>query len=196
MHVEGDLSGLAARVTAARTRLGWSKERAAREAGVSSITLKRVEDGLAVQDTKLAAILQALQLNDEPRVPGLRGGAVTSERMRAAVDNEAARMFAEAEIAAARLMEEGDPEGAAQVLSEAAQIASELRSLAERALTRVFGGTRPDFIFRDPDGTEVVIELKQAARTTGKASAGQKRRAEADQAGEPPADDPDDMEPR
>ncbi|WP_134740026.1 hypothetical protein [Nocardioides sp. 503] len=38
--------------------------------------------------------------------------------------------------------------------------------------------------------------LADAARTTGKPSAGQQRRKDAEQAGEPPADDPDDVEPR
>lgn len=57
---------LGQRVEAARIAKGWSKERAAREAGVSSITLKRVEDGLSVQDAKLGAVLDALDLRGAP----------------------------------------------------------------------------------------------------------------------------------
>ena len=46
------LERLARRVERARLGQGWSKEKAAREAGISSITWKRVEDGLGVQDVK------------------------------------------------------------------------------------------------------------------------------------------------
>lgn len=47
-------------VAAMRVQRGWSKEEAARRAGVSSITWKRVEDGLRVQDAKLGRVVQAL----------------------------------------------------------------------------------------------------------------------------------------
>lgn len=47
-------------VTAARVERGWGKEEAARHAGISSITWKRVEDGLRVQDIKLRSIELAL----------------------------------------------------------------------------------------------------------------------------------------
>lgn len=64
------LAALAKAAEAARLAKGWSKERAAREADVSSITYKRVEDGLKVQDAKLAAIKAALGLDDPtPAVP-------------------------------------------------------------------------------------------------------------------------------
>lgn len=58
------LEELGRRVKAARLRRGWSKERAAREADISAITWKRVEDGLGVQDAKRAAILDTLGLDD------------------------------------------------------------------------------------------------------------------------------------
>jgi hypothetical protein len=58
------LTALAAKVSAARLARGWSKEQAAREASISAITWKRVEDGLAVQDAKLQRVLVALGLND------------------------------------------------------------------------------------------------------------------------------------
>src|SRR5665647_1587904 len=43
----------------ARVAKGWGKEKAANTAGVSSITWKRVEDGLAVQDSFDATIAAA-----------------------------------------------------------------------------------------------------------------------------------------
>lgn len=54
------------RVRQARMRRGWSKEHAAREAGISSITWKRIEDGLPVQDVKLESALNALFGDVEP----------------------------------------------------------------------------------------------------------------------------------
>lgn len=47
-------------VQMARVDKGWSKEEAARKAEVSSITWKRVEDGMPVQDAKLGAVLKAV----------------------------------------------------------------------------------------------------------------------------------------
>lgn len=44
----------------ARIERGWGKEAAARNAGINSITWKRVEDGLPVRDTSLRAIEKAL----------------------------------------------------------------------------------------------------------------------------------------
>lgn len=63
-------------VEEARLYHGWGKERAAREADVSSITLKRIEDGLKVQDGKLGAVLRALGL--QMHFPGKRVGEVVS----------------------------------------------------------------------------------------------------------------------
>ena len=51
---------VATAVEQARLDKQWSKEEAARHAGISSITWKRVEDGLRVQVTKLRAIEIAL----------------------------------------------------------------------------------------------------------------------------------------
>lgn len=53
-------SALAEAVYQARLAKGWSKEQAARVAGVSSITWKRVEDDLPVQEHKLRAVSEAL----------------------------------------------------------------------------------------------------------------------------------------
>lgn len=57
------LDALGEQVKTARTKKGWSKEEAARRADISAITWKRVEDGLKVHDSKLAAVLRVL---DEP----------------------------------------------------------------------------------------------------------------------------------
>ena len=56
---------LADRVRAARIERDWSKEEAARQAGISAITWKRIEDGLRVQEGKLAAALRALGMAEE-----------------------------------------------------------------------------------------------------------------------------------
>jgi DNA-binding XRE family transcriptional regulator len=57
-------------VAMARADLGWSKEEAARRAGISSITWKRVEDGLPVQDVKLRAVYRTLGWDpDNPNEP-------------------------------------------------------------------------------------------------------------------------------
>jgi transcriptional regulator with XRE-family HTH domain len=58
------LEELGRRVVRARLARGWSKEQAAREARISSITWKRVEDGLGVQDVKRAQVLDILGLDD------------------------------------------------------------------------------------------------------------------------------------
>ena len=58
------LQELGRRVVRARLARGWSKEQAAREASISSITWKRVEDGLGVQDVKRARVLEVLGLDD------------------------------------------------------------------------------------------------------------------------------------
>lgn len=57
------LAELGARVEAARLSRGWGKERAAREAEISAITWKRIEDGQGVQDAKRAAALRVLGLD-------------------------------------------------------------------------------------------------------------------------------------
>src|SRR6476620_4946620 len=58
------LERLGRRVERARLARGWSKEQASREARISSITWKRVEDGLGVQDVKRAQVLDVLGLDD------------------------------------------------------------------------------------------------------------------------------------
>lgn len=58
------LAELGRRVKTARLKRGWSKEQAAREAQISAITWKRVEDGLSVQDAKRQAVLNCLGLDD------------------------------------------------------------------------------------------------------------------------------------
>ena len=58
------LERLGAKVARARLTRGWSKEQAAREARISSITWKRVEDGLGVQDVKRAKVLEVLGMDD------------------------------------------------------------------------------------------------------------------------------------
>lgn len=55
-----DHGQLASAVESLRRERGWSMEEASRRAGISSITWKRVEDGLPVQDAKLGAIERAL----------------------------------------------------------------------------------------------------------------------------------------
>jgi transcriptional regulator with XRE-family HTH domain len=92
----GDL--LAAAVRDARLAHGWGKEEAARRAGVSSATWKRVEDGLPVQDHKLNLVAAALgwdtgrafrlkageDIHDAPRVTDTQT-AHTDERLDAAL---------------------------------------------------------------------------------------------------------------
>ncbi len=54
---------LSLRVERARTAVGLSKEAAARKAGVTTTTWRRVESGLRVHDHKLQAILAAVGLD-------------------------------------------------------------------------------------------------------------------------------------
>ena len=61
-------TALGARVKKARIAARMGKEDAARRAGISAITWKRVEDGLRVQDVKLAAVLGALEPDTQPPV--------------------------------------------------------------------------------------------------------------------------------
>ncbi len=57
-----DLARIGRQVRRARLRRRWGKEEAGRRAGISSITWKRVEDGLPVKEMKLAAVMAALGL--------------------------------------------------------------------------------------------------------------------------------------
>lgn len=61
---ESDARELGERVAAARLGRKLSKEGAARLAGVSTITYKRIEDGKSVRDTSLAQVLDALGLSE------------------------------------------------------------------------------------------------------------------------------------
>lgn len=63
------LTELGQKVKRSRLSRGWSKEFAAREARISSITWKRVEDGLGVQDAKRAAVLRVLELDHNGNPP-------------------------------------------------------------------------------------------------------------------------------
>lgn len=64
--VEQERRELGRRVEQARLAHGWSKERAAREAGISAITWKRIEDGLGVHDEKRYAVLRVLGMHEQP----------------------------------------------------------------------------------------------------------------------------------
>lgn len=59
-YTDEQRSLIASEVERARLDRGWGKEEAGRHAKISSITWKRVEDGLKVQTTKLRAIEVAL----------------------------------------------------------------------------------------------------------------------------------------
>lgn len=60
----------AQRIVRARRGLGWSKEKAAQRAGVTTTTWRRAEAGEALQDAKFAQVIAAVGLSDtgEPRV--------------------------------------------------------------------------------------------------------------------------------
>lgn len=83
------LRDIGLKVERARIDRGWSKEFAAREARISSITWKRVEDGLNVHDTKRAAVLRVLEL-DRNGNPETATGSVSpdseSDSVRAAIE--------------------------------------------------------------------------------------------------------------
>lgn len=87
------LARLGQKVAKARMSKGWSKEQAAREARISSITWKRVEDGLGVQDVKRAKVLEVLELDDRGDPVGAEpqdGGYVTAPgpRTRSGISDE------------------------------------------------------------------------------------------------------------
>jgi len=100
----------------ARVAKGWGKEKAANTAGVSSITWKRVEDGLAVQDAKLGLILGAVGLTD---------AALDSAGEDVAVHDSFDATIAAAErVAAAYLERGGDPERALELIQAATERAA------------------------------------------------------------------------
>ena len=61
-------TALGARVKKARIAARMGKEDAARRAGISAITWKRVEDGFPVHDVSLAAALGVLEPDTQPPV--------------------------------------------------------------------------------------------------------------------------------
>lgn len=83
------LEWVAAAVLSARLEAGLSKEAAARKAEVSTITYKRVEDGLAVRDSSLAKIGSALGV-DAPGMSKIQtgGSLAPSGSVSAAGDDE------------------------------------------------------------------------------------------------------------
>lgn len=219
-----DLNRLAVRVKTARVRRGWSKEHAAREAKISSITWKRVEDGLPVQDAKLAAIGKALQLPLGGHQPNLLlvtpeehramdqaahahpdGGSYTAETLRQIAERNILELQKQAEKEAAAIAAE-DPERAARILVDLAWTVTEFRMSLDRTVEALVEHDREQAAQDDDDDPLVAAEdgthaldpgyYDEAARDIGKLSAGQRRRAEADRAGSPPVDDPDDLEPR
>lgn len=84
-----DVNQLAILVRQRRLERGWGKEEAARRAGISSITWKRIEDAERVQDASMAKALAVLDLSDAdlqpaPEVPAVSRDALRDERMASA----------------------------------------------------------------------------------------------------------------
>ena len=80
-----DLAETGRNAQGARLGLGWSKEEAARKMGVSSITLKRVEDGQPVREDSFFKVLRPLGLAglDPKMVSALReADTATLEKVR------------------------------------------------------------------------------------------------------------------
>jgi hypothetical protein len=79
-----DIDSFAKAVVAARLERGWSKEEAARHAGISSITWKRAEDALPVQDVKRRAIERTLSIEtDEDNREMLNGVSASAAEIAA-----------------------------------------------------------------------------------------------------------------
>lgn len=124
-----------------RLEKGWSKEQAAREADISSITWKRIEDGERVQDAKLAMALQAIQMGlhlpgTEPSEVVALGivaddGLVTNlyeQGSDVGGDDDASPYVSKADPAAGKPTREQDDE----VLRAVLEMREELRALSER----------------------------------------------------------------
>lgn len=82
-YTPDQLAAIGRAVQAARIERGWGKEEAGRAAGISSITWKRIEDGLRVHDTKLRATEASLRwasgsfarvAQGQDPIPAPRGG--------------------------------------------------------------------------------------------------------------------------
>ncbi len=87
-----DLDTLAKAVKDARLERGWSKEDAARHAGISSITWKRVEDGLRVLDVKRHVIENLLRDSTPAKAnPALAGFTATELLREVEVRHQAGR---------------------------------------------------------------------------------------------------------
>lgn len=131
-----DIQSFAKAVIAARLERGWSKEEAARHAGISSITWKRAEDALPVQDVKRRAIERTLSLESDE----------DNRHMLTEVSESAA------EIAAADLnpdlAEFTDQELLAEVERRTLLLASRLQSLSGADLLHVTV---------DPDGQRTIV---------------------------------------
>ncbi|MFE5309753.1 hypothetical protein [Isoptericola sp. NPDC056605] len=65
-----------------RIARGWGKEEAARQAGINSITWKRVEDGERVQDASLGKVLAALETDQALAAEAIRAWATRPARDR------------------------------------------------------------------------------------------------------------------
>lgn len=139
-----DWAALGRSVAQERVKRGWGKEEAGRQAGVSSITWKRIEDGKRVQDAKLGLVLNTLGLaidaggavvptrtRETPRPPS--GGAAAAQVLRDITERNIAELQAETEQLAAEIAA-SEPERAARILRDAAAVAVELRQSVERAI--------------------------------------------------------------
>lgn len=176
-------SALASAVELARLSRGWGKEEAARRAEVSSITWKRVEDGLGVQDGKLGAILNALGLRLGPdgfvETAGRPASELLPEPLSRPYDDEIVRrlryvaelqieaLWADAQSEAAEALPD-DPDRAAMILTDVAAVIIELRAAMERTIA----GTQPprtqtDFaLIADQDEATVEDEQEQTEGST------------------------------
>lgn len=66
---DSERQDLGQRVMKARTARGWSKEKLADKAEITTTTLRRIEGGLRVQDAKLQLALDALGLGRDMETP-------------------------------------------------------------------------------------------------------------------------------
>lgn len=133
--MDRDLTALADAVRKRRTELGLGIEPAAKLAGISKDTWKRVEAGLNVRDTTYAAIDRALQWAPDGCVTVLGGGeAVPSERAQMAGEQvtisqipkrELERVVGDA-VQSAALATKGDLTGA-EILELNRRVLKELR---------------------------------------------------------------------
>ncbi|KOU17067.1 hypothetical protein [Streptomyces sp. WM6349] len=134
--MDRDLDRLATAVQTRRTELRLGIEPAAKLAGISKDTWKRVEAGLKVRDTSYAAIDRALQWAAGGCAAVLAGGdAITSEPLEGGGEvvqisripkKELERVFGDA-VQSAALATKGDLTGA-EILELNRRVMEELRS--------------------------------------------------------------------